>query len=110
MAKAKSSNPQNKNEDKVKVEGKVIAVLPDTKYQVEIEVGGFKHVLIGYPSGKIRKNYIKLAEQDEVVVEIAPEYDMNVGRIVWKKNRRGSMPAGMSEGIQESSDKQTETE
>jgi translation initiation factor IF-1 len=72
---------------KVTIDGVVTEVLPDTKYKIEIEVGGLKHSLIGYPSGKIRKNYIKLAEGDEVIVEIDPEYDLDKGRVVWKKNK-----------------------
>jgi translation initiation factor IF-1 len=72
---------------KVNVDGKVLEVLPDTKYRVEIQIGGLKHTVTGYPSGKIRKNYIKLAEGDEVVVEMSPEYDLEVGRIIWKKSK-----------------------
>lgn len=82
-------------QSKVNVDGKIIEVLPDTKYKVEIKVGTVKHIVVGYPSGKMRKNYIKLLEGDDVIVEITPEYDLNVGRIVWKKSRRSTVPASL---------------
>jgi translation initiation factor IF-1 len=83
----KPNKGSEQKQTKVSVDGIVIEVLPDTKYKIEIQVGGMKHALIGYPSGKIRKNYIKLAEGDEVIVEIDPEYDLEKGRVVWKKNK-----------------------
>lgn len=84
---------ENKDNDasKIRVDGKIIAVLPDTKYKVEIDVEGFKHTLTGYISGKIRQNYIRLGVGDNVIVEIAPEYDLNIGRIVYKKDRRNQL-------------------
>lgn len=91
-----TNTKEDQKQIKVNVEGKVLEVLPDTKYRIEIEVGGIKHIITGYPSGKIRKNYIKLAEGDEVVVEMSPEYDLNIGRVVWKKNRKGTTPDSLT--------------
>ena len=78
--------PQANKEVKVRVEGRVITVLPDTKYKVEIDVQGIKHMLTGYISGKMRQNYIKVQEGDRVVVEVSP-YDLSIGRIVYNAKR-----------------------
>src|SRR5689334_22590642 len=90
----KGKQDQDK-ELKVNVDGKVTTVLPGTKYKVQIEIQGIKHELTAYPSGKIRKNYIKLQEEDLVVVEMSPEYDINIGRIVWKKGLKRDVPTSV---------------
>ena len=84
MRKPKEKNVQK--EVKVRVEGKVLAVLPDTKYKVEIDIQGLKHLITGYISGKMRQNYIKVAEGDKVVVEMSP-YDLSIGRIVYNAKK-----------------------
>jgi translation initiation factor IF-1 len=95
----KGKQDQDK-ELKVNVDGKVVTVLPGTKYRVQIEIQGIKHELTAYPSGKIRKNYIKLQEGDLVVVEMSPEYDINNGRIVWKKGLRQETPLSLQPAAQ----------
>lgn len=67
-------------EDVIEGEGKVIEVLPNTNFKVELTNG---HVIIAYLSGKLRKNYIKILEGDAVKVELSP-YDLTKGRIVWR--------------------------
>ncbi len=84
MPKVKFVNAQK--ELKVRVEGKVLRVLQDTKYIVEIDVQGLKHTLTGYISGKMRQNYIKVAEGDKVVLEVSP-YDLTIGRIVYNAKK-----------------------
>ena len=67
-------------EDVIEAEGKVIEVLPNTNFRVELTNG---HVIVAYLSGKLRKNYIKILEGDAVKVELSP-YDLTKGRIVWR--------------------------
>ncbi|MBD5086804.1 MAG: translation initiation factor IF-1 [Clostridia bacterium] len=67
-------------EDVIEAEGKVIEVLPNTNFRVELSNG---HVIVAYLSGKLRKNYIKILEGDAVKVELSP-YDLTKGRIVWR--------------------------
>ena len=59
-------------EDVIEAEGKVIEVLPNTNFRVELSNG---HVIVAYLSGKLRKNYIKILEGDAVKVELSP-YDL----------------------------------
>ncbi|MDE6189725.1 MAG: translation initiation factor IF-1 [Clostridia bacterium] len=67
-------------EDVIEAEGRVIEVLPNTNFRVELSNG---HVIVAYLSGKLRKNYIKILEGDAVKVELSP-YDLTKGRIVWR--------------------------
>ncbi|MEG1535416.1 MAG: translation initiation factor IF-1 [Clostridia bacterium] len=67
-------------EDVIEAEGKVIEVLPNTTFKVELTN---KHVVVAYLSGKLRKNYIKILEGDAVKIELSP-YDLTKGRIVWR--------------------------
>lgn len=86
-----SKTPDPK-EEKVRVDGVVLSVLPDTKYRVKVDIQGLAHELTGYISGKMRQHYIKIAEGDKVIVEISP-YNLDVGRIVYKIDRRRQMMA-----------------
>ena len=67
-------------EDVIEAEGKVVEVLPNTNFRVELTN---KHEIIAYLSGKLRKNNIKITEGDSVKVELSP-YDLTKGRIVWR--------------------------
>lgn len=67
-------------EDVIEAEGKVIEVLPNTKFEVQLVNG---HVIVAYLAGKLRKNNIKVVEGDTVKVELSP-YDLTKGRIVWR--------------------------
>jgi|TARA_R110000823_G_scaffold264357_1_gene384519 translation initiation factor IF-1 len=65
-------------EDHILVVGKVIQVLPNARFKVELENG---HVLLAYVGGKMRKFEIRIIMGDEVQVEMTP-YDLSQGRIV----------------------------
>lgn len=67
-------------EDVIEADGKVVEVLPNTNFRVELSNG---HMITAYLSGKLRKNYIKILEGDAVKVELSP-YDLTKGRIVWR--------------------------
>lgn len=68
-------------EDVIEVEAKVIEILPNTKFKVELENG---HMVLAHVSGKIRINNIRILPGDKVVVELSP-YDLSRGRIVYRK-------------------------
>ncbi len=67
-------------EDVIKVDGKVMEVLPNTQFKVELENG---HQVLAHVSGKIRMNYIRILPGDTVTVELSP-YDLTRGRITYR--------------------------
>ena len=64
-------------DDLIIVDGKVIEVLPNATFKVELENG---HVVLCHISGKMRMHYIKILLSDKVRVEITP-YSLDKGRI-----------------------------
>jgi translation initiation factor IF-1 len=68
-------------EDIIEVEGKVIEVLPNCVFRVQLENG---HVVLAHISGKLRTNYIRVLAGDTVKLELST-YDVNRGRITRRK-------------------------
>jgi translation initiation factor IF-1 len=66
--------------ERIEVEGKVITVLPNTMFRVELANG---HQVLAHISGKMRKNYIKILPGDRVLVELSP-YDLSRGRVTYR--------------------------
>jgi translation initiation factor IF-1 len=66
--------------ERIEVEGKVITVLPNTMFRVELANG---HLVLAHISGKMRKHYIKILPGDRVLVELSP-YDLSRGRITYR--------------------------
>lgn len=66
--------------DVIQVEGKILETLPNATFRVELDN---KHVILGYISGKMRMNYIRILPGDRVLVDMSP-YDLNKGRIVYR--------------------------
>ncbi len=66
--------------DCLETEGVVTEVLPNATFKVQLSNG---HVITCYISGKLRMNYIKILEGDQVKVEMSP-YDLTKGRITWR--------------------------
>ena len=64
----------------IEVEGKVMAVLPGTMFKVQLSN---KHVVLAHISGKLRKNFIKIAAGDTVKMEMSP-YDLEKARITFR--------------------------
>ena len=64
-------------EDIIEMRGKVIELLPNATFRIELENG---HNIIAYTSGKMRKNRIKVLVGDEVTIEIST-YDLTKGRV-----------------------------
>jgi len=66
--------------ERIEVEGKVITVLPNTMFRVELANG---HQVLAHISGKMRKHYIKILPGDRVLIELSP-YDLNRGRVTYR--------------------------
>ena len=64
-------------------DGIVKECLPNTKFVIEVDVEGAKHEVIGYLSGRMIMNYIRILEGDKVKIEITP-YDKEKGRITYR--------------------------
>jgi translation initiation factor IF-1 len=64
----------------VKREGRVIEALPNAFFKVVLDDGS---EMIGFLSGKMRLNRIKILPGDKVTLEMS-EYDMGKGRIVYR--------------------------
>lgn len=85
----------------IKVEGKVIAVLPSTLFHVELTedqsdplscrlasmLGDRKEPIIAHISGKMREKFIKLTVGDRVKMVMTP-YDLNKARIIYRVGRQ----------------------
>ncbi len=55
----------------IEVEGKIITVLPGTMFKVEL-LKSPGHIVLAHISGKLRKNFIKIAAGDSVKMEMSP--------------------------------------
>lgn len=68
-------------EESIKIEGTVVEVLPNTLFRIKLET---EQVVLGYISGKMRQNEIKILMGDPVELEFSP-YDLSRGRIIKRK-------------------------
>ena len=76
-------NGQKTPEDKskaIKLEGRVIEALPNAFFKVVLPDG---REVMGFLSGKMRLNRIKILPGDKVTLEMSP-YDDKKGRIVYR--------------------------
>ncbi len=64
-------------EEPIIVQAKVIETLPNAMFRLELDNG---HKVLGYISGKMRMNFIRILPGDVVTVELSP-YDLARGRI-----------------------------
>ena len=71
----------------IEVEGKVVAVLPGTMFKVQLANG---HVVLAHISGKLRKNFIKIAAGD-TVTRVLTRASGNDQHGYISKNRRRSL-------------------
>ena len=67
------------NKNKV-VSGEIVQILPNTMFKVQLEDN---REIIGVPSGKMRRGFMRLMPGQKIKVEMTP-YDENRGRIVAK--------------------------
>lgn len=70
----------SKQDDILRMEGRVSDVLPNAVFRVTLSNG---HQVLGHTSGKMRKNNIRILMGDRVDLELSP-YDLSKGRIVFR--------------------------
>jgi translation initiation factor IF-1 len=69
-------------EDSIKLEGKVVDVLPNAMFRVKLD--NMENPITGVISGKMRQHNIKILLGDRVEVDFSP-YDLTRGRITRRK-------------------------
>ena len=67
--------------DVIEVEGRVVELLPNTMFRVELPNG---YRLLANISGKMRLHFIRILPGDKVMVEMSP-YDLSKGRITFRQ-------------------------
>lgn len=67
-------------EEGIEVEGVVTEALSNARFRVQMENG---HEILAYPSGKMRKFFIRILPGDRVTVALSP-YDLTNGRITFR--------------------------
>ncbi len=70
-----------KDKNVIEVRGKVLEVLPNATFLVELDQS--HHRIYAHPSGKMRKNNIRILPSDKILLEMSP-YDINRGRIIYR--------------------------
>ena len=65
----------------IEAEGRVMAVLGESLYRVEMPNG---HQIMAHLSGKMRLDFVRVESGDKVIVEMTP-FDLSKGRIVSRK-------------------------
>jgi translation initiation factor IF-1 len=68
-------------EEGIKMDGKVVDVLPNAMFKVQMDSGS---IIMGYISGRMRKHDIKILLGDTVEVEFSV-YDLTKGRITRRR-------------------------
>ena len=72
-----------KQDEKFTMEAVVVEALPNAMFKVRLPNEQQSEVL-GYVSGKMRKNYIRILPGDTVTVEMSP-YDLTRARITYRR-------------------------
>jgi translation initiation factor IF-1 len=65
----------------IEVRGTILESLPNAMFLVELDTT--HHRIMGHPSGKMRKNNIRILPGDKILMEISP-YDVTRGRIIYR--------------------------
>lgn len=71
-----------KKDDVISVEGVVEEIMPAAMFRIKLD--GIDKPVIGYLSGRMRTNNIKVLLGDKVEMEFSP-YDLTRGRITRRK-------------------------
>lgn len=82
---------QKANSDKIELEGEVLECLPNAQFRVKINANG--HTVLGYLSGSMVKNRIKVLLGDKVIVQLST-YDLTKGRITRRLSSGPFIPPG----------------
>ncbi len=69
-------------EEVIEVQGVVTDALPNASFRVQLETG---QEVLGFVSGKIRKNRIRILQGDKVIIAFSL-YDLTKGRIIRRLN------------------------
>lgn len=77
---AANENSSVKSKDFIVIKGVVIELLPAGSFKLRLENN---QEILGFLSGKMRMNKIRLLPGDEVKVELTP-YDLTKGRIIYR--------------------------
>ncbi|KAI4333674.1 hypothetical protein L6164_018453 [Bauhinia variegata] len=80
FVQAKPPSADKSNEQKWVHEGSIIESLPNGMFRVRLDN---EDLILGYISGKIRKNFVRILPGDRVKVEVS-RYDTSKGRIVYR--------------------------
>ena len=77
------------SKETIEVEGKVIEVLPNTLFRVQIDSSPDlpelkERLVLAHISGKMRMHYIRLLAGDRVRMEMSPRYDLDKARITFR--------------------------
>ena len=72
--------------DAIEVGGKVVELLPNTMFRIELENG---HRVLAHISGKMRLHFIRILPGDRVMLEMSP-YDLTKGRITYRHKNESS--------------------
>ncbi len=94
MAKnTRLTSAEPSKEPAMELDGIVLEALPNAQFKVEVQIDNkgnaqvdnknSTYIVTAHPSGKIRKNNIRIIVGDSVRVEVTP-YDLTKGRIVWR--------------------------
>ena len=67
-------------QDLLEFKGKVVDLLPNAMFRVELENGA---KVIAHAAGKLKKNRIRILSGDNVLVQVTP-YDLTKGRIIYR--------------------------
>ena len=70
-----------RGEDAFRVEGRVIEVLSERTWRVELSNG---HRLLGFAVGQANKDFAGLKPGDKVKLQLTP-FDLSTGRVLEKK-------------------------
>ncbi|OWM84877.1 uncharacterized protein LOC116203854 [Punica granatum] len=77
---------QGMKEQKWTHEGVIVESLPNGMFRVRLDN---EDVILGYISGKIRKNFIRMLPGDKVKIEVS-RYDSTRGRIIYRLRNKDS--------------------
>ncbi|KAF7836725.1 translation initiation factor IF-1, chloroplastic [Senna tora] len=80
LVQAKSPPADRPSEQKWVFEGLITESLPNGMFRVRLDN---EDLILGYVSGKIRKNFVRILPGDRVKVEVS-RYDSSKGRIVYR--------------------------
>ena len=70
-----------KDKDVMEVRGIVIESLPNASFLIELEENHYR--ITANPSGRMRRNNIRILPGDKILLEISP-YDITRGRIIYR--------------------------